>query len=111
MFDFSNMTQVSHRLQIENDYMAWLAILRRLNYMLKLGIDLSDLVQKSQHEIEELNIKIEELGKLAPQLELNEYFQRISDEFTEMPFIPLDDVWEENLRRIMDKFEDDEDPK
>jgi proteasome assembly chaperone (PAC2) family protein len=111
MFDFSNMTQVSHRLQIENDYMAWLAILRRLNYMLKLGIDLSDLVQKSQQEIEELNVKIEELGKLAPQLELNEYFQRIADEFTEMPFIPLDDVWEENLRRIMDKFEDDEDPK
>jgi predicted ATP-grasp superfamily ATP-dependent carboligase len=107
MFDFSNMTQVSHRLQIEEDYMAWLAVMRRINFMFKTNLDLTDLVEKSQHEIEELKIKIEELEKLAPQLGVKEYFQRISDEFTETPFIPLDDVWEENLRRIMGKFSDD----
>jgi proteasome assembly chaperone (PAC2) family protein len=109
MFDFSNMTQVSHRMQIENDYMAWQAVMRRVNYMLKIDVDLTDLAQKSQEEIEELNQKLAELKKLAPQLGLEEYFQRISDEFTETPFIPLDDVWEENVRRILDKFEDGQD--
>jgi proteasome assembly chaperone (PAC2) family protein len=110
MFDFSGATQVGHRLQIENDYMAWLAVLRRINYMLKIDIDLTDLTEKSQEEIEELQRKMEELEKLAPQLGLREYFQRISEEFTEVPFIPLDDVWEENVRRILNKFEDKEDP-
>ena len=107
MFDFSNMSQVSHRLQIEEDYMAWLAVMRRINFMFKTNLDLTDLVEKSEHEIEELKIKIEELEKLAPQLGVKEYFQRISEEFTETPFIPLDDVWEENLRRIMGKFNDE----
>jgi proteasome assembly chaperone (PAC2) family protein len=110
MFDFSNMTQVSHRLQIENDYMAWLAVMRRINYMTKANLDLSDLAKKSQEEIQELNTKLAELQQMAPQLGLDEYFQRISEEFTEAPFIPLDDVWEENVRRILDKFEDDQDP-
>jgi proteasome assembly chaperone (PAC2) family protein len=110
MFDFSGATQINHRLQIENDYMAWLAVLRRVNYMLKIDVDLSDLTEKSAEEIKELDLKMEELEKLAPQLELRDYFQRITDEFTEVPFIPLDDVWEENVRRILDKLNDEEDP-
>jgi proteasome assembly chaperone (PAC2) family protein len=111
MFDFSGATQMSHRLQIENDYMAWLGVLRRISYMLKIELDLRDLIEKSQDEIRELRLKIEELEKIAPQLNLNEYFQHIADEFTEVPFIPLDDVWEENVRRILNKFEDDDEPQ
>lgn len=107
MFDFSNMNQVSHRLQIEEDFMAWLAVMRRINFLFKTNLDLSDLVEKSQQEIEELKNKIEELEKLAPQLGVKEYFRRISEEFNETPFIPLDDVWEENLRRILGKFDDE----
>jgi proteasome assembly chaperone (PAC2) family protein len=107
MFDFSNMTQTTHRLQIENDYMAWLAVMRRINHLLKINIDLSDLITKSEEEIVDMNAKIEELEKLAPQLGIREYFQRVSEEFTETPFIPLDDVWEENLRRILGKLDDD----
>lgn len=108
MFDFSTAGQMNHRLQIENDYMAWLAVMRRINHMLKLNLDLSELTQKGLEEIEELNQKIADLEKLAPQLGLREYFQRVADEFTEVPFIPLDEVWEENVRRILDKFEDEE---
>ena len=108
MFDFSNMSQGSHRLQIENDYLAWLAVMRRINYMLKINIDLSDLTAKGQEEITDLNAKLDELEKLAPQLGIRDYFRRISDEFTETPFIPLDDVWEENLRRILGKMDDDQ---
>ncbi len=108
MFDFSNVTQGSHRLQIENDYLAWLAVMRRINYMLKINIDLSDLIAKGQEEITDLNTKLDELEKLAPQLGIRDYFRRVSDEFTETPFIPLDDVWEENLRRILGKMDDDE---
>lgn len=109
MFDFSNANHINQRLQIENDYMAWLAVMRRINYMLKLKVDLTDLAHKAQAEVKDINAKIDELEKSAPQLGLREYFQRISEEFTEAPFIPLDDVWEENVRRILNKFEDDGD--
>lgn len=108
MFDFSNAAQLSHRLQIENDYLAWLAVMRRVNYMTKANFDLSDLIQKGQEEIRDITKKIEELDKMAPQLGLREYFHKVSDEFTETPFIPLDDVWEENVRRILDKYEGDD---
>jgi proteasome assembly chaperone (PAC2) family protein len=107
MFDFSNAAQLSHRLQIENDYMAWLAVMRRVNHMTKANLDLSDLFQKSQEEIRDIAGKIEELDKMAPQLGLREYFHKLSDEFTETPFIPLDDVWEENVRRILNKLDED----
>lgn len=108
MFDFSNLAQTTHRIQIENDYMAWLAVMRRINHMAKINLDLSDLSEKCKQEVDEIKQKIDELDKLAPQLGLREYFQRIAEEFTETPFIPLDDVWEENLRRIMDKLEDED---
>jgi hypothetical protein len=34
--------------------------------------------------------------------------QQLSDEFTEFSFNPLEDVWEEELRRLEDKLDSDE---
>ena len=48
-------------------------------------------------------MKIEELENTAPQLGVREYVDQVAEAFTELPFQPLDDVWEQEFRRL---FED-----
>ena len=99
-YDFSNVSQVANSIRIENDFLAWLGIMQRINHMLHLELDLSDLEEKSEELIELFDSKIEELDQDAPQLGVREYINRLSDEFVSVPFTPLDDVWEEELRRL-----------
>lgn len=101
-YDFSNVPQIGNAIRIENDYTAWLGIMRRINHMLNTGFDLADLEDKSQRLVQVVDAKVEELDDMAPQLEVREYLERISQEFTEVPFEPLDEMWEEELRRLFD---------
>src|SRR5690606_20738226 len=107
-YDFSNMAQLGNTIRTENDFMAWLGIMRRVNYMLKTRIDLSDLEQKSKRLIELVESKVDELDSVAPQLGVREYLTQLSEAFTETPLDPLDEVWEDELRRLFDV--DDLDP-
>lgn len=107
-YDFSNIAQLSSSIRIENDFKAWFDIMRRVKYMLRLRFDLSDLEQKSQRLIEMMDNKVEELEGVAPQLGVREYMKRLADDFVETPFEPLDDVWEDEIRRLFDKFDEDE---
>lgn len=100
-YSFSNIAQVGNIIRIENDFMAWLGVMRRVNYMLKTDFDLSDLEQKSERLVQSVDAKIAELDSVAPQLGVREYLARLSEEFIETPFDPLDDVWEEELRRLL----------
>ena len=107
-YDFSNIAQLSSSIRIENDFKAWFDVMRRVKYMLKLDLDLSDLATKSQRLIEMMDDKVEELEGVAPQLGVHEYMKRLADEFAETPFEPLDDVWEDEIRRLFDKLDADE---
>jgi predicted ATP-grasp superfamily ATP-dependent carboligase len=107
-YDFSNISQISSNIRIENDYMAWLGIMRRVNFMLKLGVDLSDLEQKSQQLIEQIESKVEEIESAAPQVGVRDYLMHLSDDFREITFNPLEDVWEQEIRRILDKYEEED---
>ena len=35
------------------------------------------------------------------------YLEKLSEGYTESSFNPLDEVWEEELRRLLDKFDDE----
>jgi predicted ATP-grasp superfamily ATP-dependent carboligase len=105
LYDFSNLAQVSSTIRIENDYMAWLGVTQRVNHMLKLNLDVTDLEEKSLKLVATLNSEVEELIKNAPQLDVQGYFERLKDEFTETPFVPPDDFWEEKLRGLFDDFD------
>lgn len=107
-YDFSNISQISSNIRIENDYMAWLSIMRRVNHMLKLGADLTDLEQKSQQLIEQIEAKVDEIESAAPDVGVRDYLLHLSDDFKEITFNPLDEVWEQELRRIFDKLDEDE---
>lgn len=105
-YDFSTIAEIGNSIRIENDFMAWLAVVRRINYMLKTNFSLSDLEHKSKRLVQVMDEKVDELASAAPELELHDYFKQLADSFTERPFDPLADVWEEEIRRIFD--EDDE---
>ena len=102
-YDFSKVSQIGNTIRLENDFMAWLGVMRRVNHMLKLDFDLSDLEQRSEKLVELVDAKVEELDGLAPQLGVREYMEQLSETFEEMPFYPLDDVWEDELRRLFDE--------
>lgn len=103
-YDFSKISEISNTIRLENDFMAWLGVMRRVNFLLKLNIDLSDLEKRSEKLVKLVDDKVEEMDSLAPQIGIREYMNRLSEGFEEMPFYPLDDVWEDELRRL---FEDD----
>ncbi len=101
-YDFSSIKELGNTIRIENDFMAWLGIMRRLNYMLKLDFDLADLEKKSDRLVKLVDAKVEELEKAVPQSGIREYLNGLSKEFEETPFSPLDDVWENEIRRLFD---------
>lgn len=109
-YDFAQFPQITNTIRLENDFTAWYDVMRRVNYLLKTHFDLNDLRRKSTQLTQTVDAKIRELDSAAPQLNVREYFERLADEFTEMPFEPpLDDVWEQELRRLLDDPPDEED--
>ncbi len=104
-YDFSELSAELQSVRIENDYKAWYDLMHRLNYMFKLGLDLSELEEQSHDLIISMNAKIEEMERTDPNLNIKAYLQKITDIFVERPFMPLDDVWE---RELGDLFGDNE---
>lgn len=104
-YDFSSVDQIGNTIRIENDYMAWYGTMRRVNYMLGTSFDLADLKKRSVKMVEMIDAKIEELDSLVPQLEVRAYMDRLSEDFEEVHFDPLDELWEEEFRRIFDEDE------
>lgn len=107
-YDFSPATASIQGVRIEHDYRAWYELMRRFNHMFGLGIDLSDLDRQSEELINSIDTKIEELERTLPQVNVRGYLEKITANFTERPFMPLDDVWEQVLGDIFDDAEEEE---
>jgi len=109
-YDFSELSsKLSSKLSVSvqavavgEDYKAWYDIMRRLDHMFDLGLDLSDLREQSDELIASWDSKIEHVAMTMPDLEIREYMHEVDSEFTEMPFEPLGDVWEDALRDLFD---------
>jgi proteasome assembly chaperone (PAC2) family protein len=106
-YDFSGIAQAGKAIRVETDYMAWLGVMRRVNHMLKLDFDLRDLEEKSRRLIKLIDAKVDEIEQANPQAGVRDYLKRLSDNFDETLYDPLGEVWEDELRRLMDKFDED----
>lgn len=93
-------------MRIENDFKAWYDLMRRLNHMFGLEIDLTDLSNNSSELITSMETKIEELEQKLPQLKVREYLEKITDQFTERSFAPLSDVWKRELGDLFEGLDD-----
>jgi hypothetical protein len=96
-------------IRIENDFTAWHGIMRRINYMLKTKFDLSDLERRSRQVVQLMATKSAELDRSNPELGLQEYLEQMSEEFTEVTFSPLGELWEDELERLLDDDEEEGD--
>lgn len=100
-YNLAQFASLENTIRLENDFMAWVGVMRRVNYFLKTRFDLSELEAKSQQLVDVLNDKIEELQGLSSS-SIRDYFELLSDGFSEDIFDPLDDVWENELKRLLD---------
>lgn len=108
-YDFSQLASRVEGIRIENDYKAWYELMRRLNHMFDLWIDISDLEVQGNQLVSAMDAKIEELSRKMPQLRVKEYLQKLTEDFIEMPFMQLDSMWERELGEILGE-EDEENP-
>lgn len=106
-YDFTEVAPNLQGVMIENDFKAWYDVMRRLNHMFQLQLDLSDLARRSDELILAVEEKLADLEQKAPQLKLKEYLEQISQQFTEMPFMPLDEVWERELGDLLKDMDEE----
>lgn len=105
-YDFSELSTLTQGMRIENDFKAWYDLMRRLNHMFGLTLDLSDLDRQSEELLLSMAAKIDELERDVPQLKIKEYLEKVASNFTEMPFMPLSDVWERELGDLLEDLDD-----
>ena len=110
-YDFSSVESVGGLIRVENDYTAWLGIMRRLNYMFSLKIDLADLEKRSRQLRQAMDGKMDEIEQSAPQFGLREYLRRLAEEHEEVVFNPDDEFWEEKLRDLLNNLDDEQEAR
>ncbi len=104
-YSFGQTALGPHGVSIENDFKAWYDIVRRFNHRFELGLDVTDLQQRSEELVEALDQKLVELEEKFPQLNVREFMDELEENFTELSFTPLDDVWEQEFRNLFDDLE------
>ncbi len=105
-YDFSHLSQAVNGFRVENDFKAWLDVMRRVKHMLRLNIDLTDLEAKDAELEASVTAKIEELDQRVPQVGIKRYLDRLSNGYDEVVFDPLDSVWEDEISRLFDEDTD-----
>ena len=99
-YDFSPLSSQFQGLRIENDFRAWYELMRRINHMFGLTINLAELHQQANDLTREMGVKVVEFDTEKPQLESKKQLDRIAREFKENPFLGLSPMWEDELRDL-----------
>jgi proteasome assembly chaperone (PAC2) family protein len=84
-------------LRIEHDFRAWYDIMRRLNRLFQLNLNLGELEEQSLALRQSLDEQIATLAAESADFDIHAHMAQIAEEFNELTFDPLDDVWTEGL--------------
>lgn len=98
-YDFSRASSAIQRVSAEEDYKAWYDLMRRLDYMFGLDLDLSDLEARSAELVAAWESRIAQLKKKMPRV-VEEYMSEVNEGFSEQTFDPLGQAWEDALGDI-----------
>jgi predicted ATP-grasp superfamily ATP-dependent carboligase len=101
-YDFSQVSDTVHGFSIENDFKAWYDLLKRVNHMFNLTLDLTELETESERLSASIETEIDRLEEETPELRIREYIESLAEDFTEKRFIPLGDMWTRGLRDLFD---------
>jgi len=103
-YDFSKLSTLVQPVSIDKDFKAWYDLMIRLDHMFSLALDLSDLEKQSDKLISKWDAKIAQVARTMPQLGVKDYMKKVNEEFSEMSFEPLSDVWAEALWDLLDEL-------
>ncbi|MEM7033874.1 MAG: PAC2 family protein [Chloroflexota bacterium] len=111
VYDFSHLSEKLEGIGLDNDFKAWYDLMGRFNHMFQLDFDLTDLARESDQLITAMDERLDALDKRLPQLQIKQYVDQITADFTERPFMPNANVWTEAFDDLGldDLFNDDED--
>lgn len=104
-YDFSQASSTIQRVSAEEDYKAWHDLMRRIDYMFDLDLDLSELEDRSEELIAAWHSRMDQLEDKLPGV-VGPYMEEVNQDFEERSFDPLGQAWEDALGDI---FEDSED--
>jgi proteasome assembly chaperone (PAC2) family protein len=99
-YSFGKSSAKFRGIQLESDYQAWYDVMRRINHMLDLELDLSDLERKGRQLVAIVRTQIDELDRKTPQLKIRERIAEMTRDFVETPFPPLSEVWARELGHL-----------
>lgn len=105
-YDFSQSELEPQGIRIEHDYKAWYDLMRRFNQMFGINYDLSELEEQSLALEEALDGKIADLEMKLGGTAVQDYLAEVDAQFKENPFLPLDDVWGQELDDIFDDLDE-----
>jgi len=105
-YDLSKFESLENMIQIENDFKAWVEVMRRVNHYLNIKFDLAELERKTSELMILLDEKIQTLDRLTDS-DVKAYFRSLAEDFEEEPFDPLADVWEQALKGLLDDEDSD----
>ena len=100
-YNFGKSTAGFRGIQLNSDYQAWYDVMNRLNHMLDLELDLSDLERKSRQLVAIVRTQIDEMDRRTPQLKIRERIAEMTRGFVETSFPPLSELWERELRHLL----------
>ncbi len=106
-YDFSAGSALIQRLAMDDDYKAWYELMKRLNPMFHLDVDLSDLAARSSRLVGAWDKQIDRLDRDLPQLRVREYLDKVEAEFIEETGDRGSDLWDQALRDIFSEDETD----
>ena len=94
-YEFSQLGVSVQAMRMDEDWKSWLDLMRRIDYMMGLGLDLRDLEDRSRDLLEAWSGKLDALEEEHPELHIRAYLEAMTKDFQERTFIPLDDAWDE----------------
>lgn len=105
-YDFAQAAAHFSGIQVGKDLKAYYDLLRRLDHMFGLKLDLTELEKESELLISSIGAQIDQLAKTMPELNVQEYMEQVNDEFVERPFMPFRDLWEQELGGLFDDVDE-----
>ena len=83
-------------------------LMRRINYMLKVNFDVSELVQNTTRLLKHIQSKVDEIDQQAPHLGVREYFRKLGG-IQRNPIYPTGRCLGAKSEHIFDKFDEEQD--
>ena len=102
-YDFMQLAVRFTGIQLEDDHKAWYDLMRRFNHLFGLSVDLADLEAKSRQLVAIIDAQIDELDQKMPDLDIREQIEQLTEDFEELSFAPLSDVWRRELGDLFDR--------